>query len=89
MILVALIEQQSVPPSTEVESRWEAARREVTGRLALRHDRVDVAFIEAIVARHFDAYADARITLYVPLLVERAAGDELRRLSAGEASRRQ
>ena len=76
---MALVEQQVVPPSIGVEPRWEAAHRDVTGRLAVRHAEVDSTLIEAIVARHFDAYLDARITIYVPILVERAAEDELRR----------
>ena len=80
---MALVEQQAMsPPAIGVEPRWEAAHRDVSRRLAVRYqDRVEPAFVEAIVARHFDAYLDARITLYVPLLVERAADDELRRLT--------
>jgi hypothetical protein len=69
-----------VPPDVGVEPRWEAAHRDVSSRLAARYEnRVDVALVEVIVARHFDTYVDARITLYVPVLVERAADDELRR----------
>jgi len=76
---VALVEHHTVPPSIGVESRWAAAHREISRRLALRYDHVDVALIEAIVARRFETFADARITLYVPVLVERAAADDLRR----------
>jgi hypothetical protein len=77
---VALVEQQVVPPVVGVEPRWEAAHRDVSSRLAARYEnRVDPALVEAIVARHFDTYLDARITIYVPVLVERAADDELRR----------
>jgi len=79
---VALVEHQSVRPSSEVEPHWEAAHRGVSDRLAARYENlVDLAVIEVIVARHFEAYVDARITLYVPVLVERAAADELRRLT--------
>ena len=79
---MALVEQESVPLSIEVDPRWTTAHRDVARRLAVRYDRIDVSLIEAIVARHFDAYIDARITQYVPVLVERAAGDELRRATS-------
>jgi len=87
---VAPVEQQAVPPVIGVEPRWEAAHLDVSRRLTSRYEnRVDPALIEAIVARHFDAYVDARITLYVPLLVERAVDDELRRATtAVERTRR-
>jgi hypothetical protein len=88
---VALVEHHVVPPVVGVEPRWEAAHRDVSSRLAARYEnRVDRGLVEAIVARHFDAYLDARITIYVPVLVERAAGDELRRCAnALERLRRQ
>ena len=88
---VALVEQQTVsPPAVEVEPRWAAAHRDVSTRLAARYgNRIELVLVEAIVARHFGAYVDARITLYVPVLVERAANDELRRhLSNVESIRR-
>jgi hypothetical protein len=77
---VALVEQHIAPPDVGVEPRWEAAYRDVSSRLTARYEnRVDPVLVAVIVARHFDTYLDARITIYVPLLVERAANDELRR----------
>ena len=79
---MALVEHQSVPPSIGVEPRWEAVHRGVCDRLTARYGNgIDQAVIEVVVARHFETYVDARITLYVPVLVERAAADELRRLT--------
>ncbi|HEX4819176.1 MAG TPA: hypothetical protein VFV00_03135 [Acidimicrobiales bacterium] len=85
---MALVEQHVGPPSIGVEPRWESAHQDVSRRLAIRYDRVDLALIEAVVARHFDAYVDARITLYVPLLVERSASDEIRRCASVRELRR-
>ena len=79
---MALVEHQSVRRSVGVEPQWDAAHRGVSDRLAARYENlVDRAVVEVIVARHFETYVDARITLYVPVLVERAAADELRRLT--------
>jgi len=85
---VALVEQHTMPPSIGVEARWTAAHRDISRRLALRYDGVDVELIEAIVARHFETFVDARITLYVPVLVERAAADDLRRSCSALGLRR-
>ncbi|MGZ4665004.1 MAG: three-helix bundle dimerization domain-containing protein [Frankiaceae bacterium] len=61
------------------------AVREVQERLTRDFASVPVPVIEEVVRRWVRSLADARVTQYLPILIERASRDELSRLAANPA----
>lgn len=61
-------------------TEWDEAQRSICEALMARYaGSTDRADVEAVVARLFASFTDARIRTYVPIFVERAAIEELRR----------
>jgi hypothetical protein len=52
---------------------------DVQARLAREFPNVPVSLIQAVVGRWVRSFDGARVTLYLPILVERASRDELAR----------
>jgi hypothetical protein len=83
---MALIERDIEPSVAAVWSRGSVQQDVVVGRLADRYGaRVDLAVVTAVVRSSFAAYADAAVTLYVPILAERRADEHLRAIAAADA----
>ncbi|HTZ44004.1 MAG TPA: hypothetical protein VMB79_09080 [Jatrophihabitans sp.] len=61
-----------------VDTREATTMAQITERLCVRFPSVEPGEIELLVQLRYDGFAGSRIRDYVPILVERAAGDELR-----------
>jgi hypothetical protein len=64
------------------------AVRQVQKRLTRDFGGVPVPVIEEVVRRWVRSFAGARVTQYLPILIERASRDELSRLAADPAQGR-
>lgn len=62
--------------------------RRVTAVLAARHPLFAEATVERLVRRTFDEFAGARVTAFVPVLVQRIVGARLRDLDRDHPSSR-
>lgn len=70
---------------SSVAALWprEPAQAGVLRRLADRYgDRVDLEIVAGVVQCAFAAFAEATVTLYIPILAERRADQQLRVLAS-------
>jgi len=66
-----------------VDGREAAALAQTTQRLRSRFPILEPGEIESVVQLHYESFDGSKIRDFVPILVERAAADELRGRMAG------